>query len=176
MIDYAQLTLSYSSIGMSLYELLNERLPRTSFDWNTSAVVTVSEQISQEKARQIATWIHDVIKQAQDCIKKAQDKKRRDVNLHRRPVDFEVKDKVFVLTKNWKTQRLSRKLNHQIAGPFEITRKIGNLYEVKLLNTIKIYNVFSPDRLRKAAEDPLLGQVNKPLSPIVITIEEEYKV
>jgi hypothetical protein len=98
--DYAQLTLSHSSIGMSPYELLNRRLPRTSFDWNTPAVVTVSEQISQEKAQQIATQIHNTIKQAQDCIKKAQDKKRRDVNPHRRPVDFEVKDKVFVLTKN----------------------------------------------------------------------------
>jgi hypothetical protein len=89
--------------------------------------------------------MHNAIKQAQDCIKKAQDKKRRDVELHKRPVDFEVKDKVFVLTKNWKTQRLSKKLDHQMAGPFKITKKIGNLYEVKLFNTIKIYNVFSPD-------------------------------
>ena len=63
-----------------------------------------------------------------------------------------------------------------MAGPFEIIRKIGNSYEVKLPNTIKIHNVFSSDRLRKAAEDPLPGQVNKPLLPIVITTEEEYKV
>jgi hypothetical protein len=44
--------------------------------------------------------MHSAIKQAQDCIKKAQDKKRRDVDPHKRPVDFKVKDKVFVLTKN----------------------------------------------------------------------------
>jgi hypothetical protein len=44
--------------------------------------------------------MHNAIKQAQDCIKKAQDKKRRDVNLYKRPVNFKVKDKVFVLTKN----------------------------------------------------------------------------
>jgi hypothetical protein len=120
--------------------------------------------------------MHDAIEQAQDCIKKAQDKKRRDVDPHRRPVDFEVKDKVFVSTKNWKTQQPSRKLDHQMAGPFEIIRKIGNSYEVKLSNTMKIHNVFSPDRLRKAAKDPLPGQVNKPSPPIVITTEEEYKV
>jgi hypothetical protein len=63
-----------------------------------------------------------------------------------------------------------------MAGLFEIIRKIKNLYKVKLFNTIKIYNVFSLDRLQKAVEDPLLGQVNKPLSPIVIITEEEYKV
>jgi hypothetical protein len=83
---------------------------------------------------------------------------------------------VFVLTKNWKTQRPSKKLDYQMAGPFEIIRKIGNLYEVKLPDIIKIYNVFFPDRLRKAAEDLLLGQVNKLLLLIVITTEEEYEV
>jgi hypothetical protein len=63
-----------------------------------------------------------------------------------------------------------------MAGPFKIIRKIGNSYKVKLSNIIKIYNVFSPDQLQKAAENPLLEQVNKLLLLIVITIEEEYKV
>jgi hypothetical protein len=63
-----------------------------------------------------------------------------------------------------------------MAGLFKITRKIENLYKVKLPDTIKIYNVFSPDRLQKTAEDPLPGQVNKPSPPIMITTEEEYKV
>jgi hypothetical protein len=63
-----------------------------------------------------------------------------------------------------------------MAGLFKIIRKIGNSYEVKLPNTIKIYNVFSLDWLRKAAKDPLLGQVNKLLLLIMITTEEEYKV
>jgi hypothetical protein len=63
-----------------------------------------------------------------------------------------------------------------MAGLFEIIRKIGNSYEVKLPNIIKIYNIFSPDRLRKTAKDPLPGQVNKPPSLIMIITEEEYKV
>jgi hypothetical protein len=63
-----------------------------------------------------------------------------------------------------------------MTGPFEITRRIGNSYEVKLLEIIKIYNMFSPDRLRKAADDLLLGQINKLALPIIIIIEEEYEV
>jgi hypothetical protein len=63
-----------------------------------------------------------------------------------------------------------------MAGLFEIIRKIGNSYEVKLLNTIKIYNVFSPDWLQKAVKDLLPRQVNKPPLLIMITTEEEYKV
>jgi hypothetical protein len=44
--------------------------------------------------------MHNIIKQAQDCIKKAQDKKQRDINLYKQLVNFKVKDKVFMLTKN----------------------------------------------------------------------------
>ena len=63
-----------------------------------------------------------------------------------------------------------------MAGPFEITKQISNLYEVKLLKTMKIYNVFSPDCLRKAADNLLPGQVNKPLLLVVIIGNKEYEV
>ena len=46
----------------------------------------------------------------------------KNINKYRRLIDFQVKDKVFILTKNWKINRPSRKLDYQIAGPFEIIR------------------------------------------------------
>jgi len=100
LIDYAQLILPHSSIGMLPYELLNGRLPRTSFDWNMPEAATVQEQISQEKARQLATRMYQTIKKGKELMAKAQTKKEKDVNGNRRAVDFTVGDEVYVSTKN----------------------------------------------------------------------------
>ena len=60
-----------------------------------------------------------------------------------------------------------------MARPFEITRQISNSYKVKLLETMKIHNIFSLDCLQKVANNPLLGQVNNLLPPIIVNIEQE---
>ena len=41
----------------------------------------------------------------------------------------------------------SRKLDYQMAGPYEVLKKIGNLYRIKLPDLIKVYPIFSPDKL-----------------------------
>jgi len=64
---------------------------------------------------------------------------------------------VWVTIKNWKTERPSRKLDYQMAGPYKILKKIGNLYKVKLPDLVKVHPVFSLDKLWKAVTDPLLG-------------------
>jgi hypothetical protein len=53
-----------------------------------------------------------------------------------------------------------------MARPYKVFEKIGNSYKIKLLDLIKVYFVFSPDKLWKAAIDPLPGQKNKPPLPI----------
>ena len=44
-----------------------------------------------------------------------------------------------------------------MAGLYKIFSKVGNLYKVKLLDLVKVYPIFSLDKLWKAAIDFLLG-------------------
>jgi hypothetical protein len=63
-----------------------------------------------------------------------------------------------------------------MSSPFEVTKRIGNSYEVKLPDSLKVYNVFSADRLRKDQDDPLPGQIIEPQPPIIVSTKDEWEV
>src|SRR6266567_1261359 len=83
---------------------------------------------------------------------------------------------VWVITKNWKTERPSRKLDYKIAGPYKIINKVGNLYKVELPDSIKVYPIFLPNKLWKATNYPLPRQKNKPPLLIQVNGDNEWEV
>jgi hypothetical protein len=177
MMDYTQLTLYHKSIRMSPFELLKGFKPRTTWDWDRPKTpMNAREELNREQAVEFAKRMHDTWSVTKSHITLAQQKKERNVNKHRRLVDFEPGDNVWVKTANWSTDRPSKKLSEQMAGPYKVLAKEGHSYRVELPASMKIHPVFPAGSLRRDPNDPLPGQANAPPPPVNVTADDEYEV
>ena len=61
-------------------------------------------------------------------------------------------------------------------SPFEVIEKKGILLKLQLPQAMKIYNVFDLNLFWKALLDPLTGQVNELIPPVIVNNEEEWEV
>lgn len=176
--DFAQAILPHESTGLSPYELELGHKPRLHFDWEnrTRNSATPREQLTREEAQQFAKRAHEAVEFARQNLKKAQERQSQQANKHRREPDFNVGDHVYVTRKGWATDRPSTKLDYQLAGPFKILEMKGHSYVVDIPEHMRMDNVFSADRLRRAATNPLPGQIEPPPPPTEINGQPEYNV
>jgi transposase InsO family protein len=176
MMDYAQLTLPHSSLGdLPPFEVLYGYAPRTPWSWKQSDRPAVDD-LNIDDARTYARRNREALEYARNAIQKSQERISKAVNKHRRPIDFDVGDYVWLDMRHLPTQRPSRKLDYPTNGRFKVLEKIGHSYRLELPDTMRIHDVFPADKLHKAADDPLPGQYNEPPPPINITGDDEYEV
>ena len=90
-----------------------------------------------EKLIQLYRNLYKLIKLVQNYIKRYYNQKVSE------GPDLKKGNKVYLLTKNFKSKRLSKKLNYIKIGPFKIINKIIEvLYRLNLLLKIKIHLVY----------------------------------
>jgi transposase InsO family protein len=178
-VDFAAAALPHDSTGMSSFLVELGFEPRMSFDWDRPAhTIDVSREIlkARAKARDKITEIQNAWEWCRKEMARAQERQRVQANKHRRIPDFEVGDMVWVSTKNWKSDRPSRKLEYQQDGPYKILAKEGHSYRLQLPVGNNVYPVFSPDKLRKDPANPLDGQHPDPPLPVEYNNQPEWEV
>ena len=151
--------------------------PRISFDSINLSANSTREKIANSMARSIANRMEKVWEFMQKEMTKSQAKQAVAANCHQKllPI-YKVEDMVWLSTKNIKTKRPLKKLDHKMIGPYKVKELVGSFYWLELLHTMKIYDVFHPNLLQKAAINPLPGQRNSPPPLIVGNNKEEWEV
>lgn len=178
-VDFGYASHPHESTGLAPFMVEHGYMPRTSFDWrrpDPSKPMSVRERMTRDEAVKFAKRLEEVTKFAQDHLRKAQAAMQVHANKHRREVEFDVGDYVYVTTKHWRTERPSKKLDYQNAGRYRIIEKIGHSFKLDLPSSIKVKPVFHAEKLRKAAMDPLPGQDDDSTLPIVVNEQQEWEV
>lgn len=89
---------------------------------------------------------------------------------------FKEGEKVWLSSKNVQTQRPSQKLDHRRLGPFKVLQRISDAaYRLKLLDSMRIHDVFHVGLLSPARKDPE-RHFEEPPPVVVESGEEEYEV
>ena len=153
-------------------------VPRMSFDPVDLLEESTQERLANTKARSIASDMEEVWKFVRNEMVRSQEVQAKAADRHQKSVDDEYKvgDSVWLSTKNIKTERPSKKLDHKMVGPFKIKALVGSSCRLELPTSIKIHDVFHPSLLQKASTDPLPGQHNNPAPPVIVHNEEEWEV
>ncbi|KAL0294617.1 UNVERIFIED_CONTAM: Transposon Ty3-G Gag-Pol polyprotein [Sesamum radiatum] len=141
-----------SSIGMAPYEALYGRRCRSPIYWDI-------EGLRQLEGPELVQETVDKIQVVKKCLKVAQDRHKSYVDKHRREMEYEVGDKVFLKVSPWKgILRFGRqgKLSPRYIGPYEIIERIGPLaYRLALPTELsQIHDVFHISMLRRYPSDP----------------------
>ncbi|XP_076940234.1 uncharacterized protein LOC143609341 [Bidens hawaiensis] len=151
LIEFSYNNSYHSSIQAAPYEALYGRKCRSPLCWTEVG----DTQISRSDLIQETT---DKIHQVKQKLKAARDRQKSYADVRRKPLSFEIGDKVFLKVSPWKgVIRFGKtgKLAPRYIGPFEIVAKIGPVaYRLKLpLELSTIHDVFHVSNLKKCLTD-----------------------
>ena len=73
--------------------------------------------MNQQEIQQYAKRIEGALTYVKELLQRAQTQQQTQANKYRKAIDFELEDKVYMIRKGWRTDRLSDKLDYPLAGP-----------------------------------------------------------
>ena len=150
------------------YESSHERL-------QTTKVENISEHMNKTLKFACKSLVK-TLKFARESLVKTREQMMKQVNKHRKEVDYKIESKMFLNERNIITARSFKKLNDKMLDSFINLNLVDSSYKLKLSESMRVYDVFHSDLLRSAVNDFLHGQKNELSDSIVINDEDEWKI
>ncbi len=166
-----------SSATSSIPFFLNKDFhPRMSFELDVIEYESSRERLQAAKAEDISENMNKTLKFARESLVKTREQMMKQVNKHRKEVDYEAGSKMFLNERNIVTARPFKKLDDKMLGSFTNLGLVDSSYKLELPESMRVHDVFHPDLLRSAVDDLLPGQKNESSGSIVVNDEDEWEI
>ena len=166
LIEFAINNSKQRSTGVSPFYLNGVKQPRVPVDLHLKSKVPAADQYQ--------TVMRKRINHAKQCLQAAQSQQKQDADLYRRPVCYEVGDKVLLSTKNINLKTLgTKKLMPKYIGPYTVVAKVGaSAVKLELPKDSRIHPVFHVSLLKPFKENG----TRQPPQPVLVEGEPYYMV
>ena len=147
-----------------------------SFDFYIIEYESIRERLQIIRIEDIFNHINKMLIFAREALIKTWEWMMKQVNKHRKKINYKIESKIFLNKRNIITAKLFKKLNDKMLDSFKITDFIDFFYKLKLSNTMHIHNVFHSELLCSVINDSLFDQKNESSRSIMINDENEWKI
>jgi len=176
MIEFVDNNALFSVISSISFFLNKDFHSRMSFELDVIEYESSRERLQATKVENISEHMNKTLKFARESLVKTREQMMKQVNKHRKEVDYEVESKVFLNERNIVTARSFKKLDDKMLGSFTNLDLVDSSYKLELSESMRVHDVFHPDLLRPAVDDPLPGQKNELSGSIVVNDEDEWEI
>ncbi len=176
MIEFVDNNALFSVIFSISFFLNKDFHSRMSFELDVSEYESSRERLQTTKVENISEHMNKTLKFACESLVKTQEQMMKQVNKHRKEVDYKIKSKMFLNERNIVTARSFKKLDDKMLDSFINLDLIDSSYKLKLSESMRVHDVFHSDLLRSVVDDLLPDQKNELSDSIVINDEDEWEI
>jgi len=173
MIEFIDNNALFSIIFLTSFFLNKDFHSHMSFELNVIEYKSSHERLQTTKVENISEHMNKTLKFACESLVKTQEQMMKQVNKHRKEVDYEIESKMFLNEKNIITAKSFKKLNDKMLDSFINLDFIDSSYKLKLSESMHVHDVFYSDLLCSVVDDFLSDQKNEFSDSIVINDENE---
>ncbi len=176
MIEFIDNNALFSVIFLISFFLNKDFHSCMSFEFDVIKYESSHKCLQTTKVENISEHMNKTLKFACESLVKTRKQMMKQVNKHRKEVDYKIESKMFLNERNIITAKSFKKLDDKMLDSFINLNLVDSSYKLKLSKSMHVYDVFHSDLLCSVVNDLLSNQKNKFSDSIVINNEDEWKI